>query len=409
MGGGPVCLPSLGSHARLASEASELARVESSCPCISSLHCQGGAALVILLRSYHFTMPSSLRSVAIGILVAVSVLALPLLSSAATASKAKQRPSQVPIEKYLDVCSSLSKSKYPPIKKTDGKRRKVLSTLIGATGLQNFVSAGGPRLKAACWLLYDDPAKLSASSKSKLLERYALLILYFATNGSSWERKNNWLTGKHVSKWEGVTVSRPSIFSLKRHVTKLELPFNDLNKGILPRELSLLKELRELDLRGNDIQGVIPNKLSELKHLKTMDLSMNYIIGKIPTELGLMRSLTELNLMANYLEGPIPRRIGELSKLQLLDVSFTYMGGNIPQELSNCKALKEVYLNDCDFTGQIPKGLCKLELDELWADCLGPSPEVSCDCATVCCRGLPDPKQVDVRKQRDGKKSRGAK
>ena len=350
------------------------------------------------------TMPApSIRSVATGILVAVSLLALPLASSAATA-KAKQRPSQVPIEKYLDVCSSLSKSKYPPIKKTDGKRRKVLSTLIGVTGLQNFVASGGPRLKAACWLMYDDPAKLSASNKSKLLERYALLVLYFATNGTSWERTNNWLTGKHVAQWEGVTVSRPTLFSLNRHVTKLKLPFNDLNKGILPRELSLLKELRELDLRGNDIQGVIPNKLSELKHLKTMDLSMNYIIGKIPTEIGLMTDLRDLNLMANYLEGPIPRRIGELSKLQLLDVSFTYMGGNVPQELSNCKSLKEVYLNDCDFTGQIPKGLCKLELDELWADCLGPSPEVSCDCPTVCCRGLPDPKQVDVRKQREGKK-----
>lgn len=197
------------------------------------------------------------------------MLTLPLASSAVTA-KAKQRPSQVPIEKYLDVCSSLSKSKYPPIKKTDSKRRKMLSALIGATGLQNFLAAGGPRLKSACWLLYDDPAKLSASNKSELLERYALLILYFATNGSSWERKNNWLTGKHVSKWEGVTVSRPTMFSLKRHVTKLELPYNDLNKGILPRELSMLKELRELDLRGNDIQGVIPNKLSELKVSKLL-------------------------------------------------------------------------------------------------------------------------------------------
>ena len=294
------------------------------------------------------------RSVAVGILVSVSVLALPLVSSAAPA-KAKQRPSQMPIEKYLDVCSSLSETKYTPIKRTDGKRRKVLSTLIGATGLQHFVASGGPRLKAACWLLYDDPAKLSASDKSRLLERYALLTLYFATNGSSWERSNNWLTGKHVAKWEGVTVSRPTIFSLKRHVTKLELPFNDLNKGILPRELSLLKELRELDLRGNDIQGVMPNKLSELKHLKSLDLSMNYIIGRVPTEIGLMKDLTDLNLMANYVEGPIPRRIGELSQLQLLDVSFTYMSGSVPQEISNCRALKEVYLNDCDFNGQLPK------------------------------------------------------
>ncbi len=343
------------------------------------------------------TMPSYIRSVAIGILVVAYVLAPPV--ALAAAAKGKQRPSRVPIEKYLDVCSSLNKNKYPPIQKGDGKRRKVLSTLIDATGVQNFVASGGPRLKAACWLLYDDPAKLSASNKSKLIERYALLVLYYATSGSSWERSTNWLTGKHVGKWEGVTVSRPTMFSLGRHVTKLALPFNDLSKGILPRELSLLKEMRELDLRGNDIQGVVPNKLSELKHLKSLDLSMNYIIGRIPTEIGMLKDLTELNLMANYVEGPIPRRIGELSKLQFLDVSFTYMSGSLPQELGNCRALKEVYLNDCDFSGQVPKSLCKLGLDELWADCLGPSPEVTCDCATVCCRGLPDPKQVDVRKR----------
>jgi hypothetical protein len=46
--------------------------------------------------------------------------------------------------------------------------------------------------------------------------------------------------------------------------------------------------------------------------------------------------------------------------------------------------------------GSVPKEICDLKLQELVVDCLGPKPEVTCTCCTKCCRGLPDPKCVDV-------------
>lgn len=54
-------------------------------------------------------------------------------------------------------------------------------------------------------------------------------------------------------------------------------------------------------------------------------------------------------------------------------------------------------MHDNNLTGTVPKEVCKLKLKELVVDCLGPTPEVVCDCCTICCRGLPDFKCVDMR------------
>ena len=270
--------------------------------------------------------------------------------STAAASKAKQREIRN-TEQYADICTSLNSASYPPIESNDKRKHSVLSALIDASGLQNLLAVDGPRLRSACWILYDDPAKLSSANKSRLLERYALVVLYHASQGPQWASSKKWLSGSDVGKWEGVTTSRPSIFSLHKHVTKLALPFNGLD-GILPRELSLLRQLRVLNLKGNDLQGVLPAKaLSELKRLEIMDLSMNNMLGRIPTEIGKVRiarlfaivyiycckpiiylmvseflfviiplqcqlkSLKEGILFGNYLEGPIPRRVRDLSNL----------------------------------------------------------------------------------------------
>mmetsp|Transcript_19654 Transcript_19654/g.39847 ORF Transcript_19654/g.39847 Transcript_19654/m.39847 type:complete len:299 (-) Transcript_19654:17-913(-) len=217
-----------------------------------------------------------------------SLLLLFLIISVAAAGKAKRRREIRNTEQYADICTSLNSASYPPIEANDKRRHSVLSALIDASGLQNLLAADGPRLRSACWILYDDPAKLSTTNKSRLLERYALVVLYHASQGGQWASSKNWLSKSDVGKWEGVTTSRPRIFSLHKHVTNLVLPFNAMN-GILPRELSLLRQLHVVDLRGNDLQGVLPAKaLSELKRLEVMDLSMNNILGRIPTEIGLV-------------------------------------------------------------------------------------------------------------------------
>ncbi len=45
----------------------------------------------------------------------------------------------------------------------------------------------------------------------------------------------------------------------------------------------------------------------------------------------------------------------------------------------------------------MPNDVCKLRLPHLVSDCLGAKPEVPCECCSICCQGLPDPKCRDMR------------
>ena len=78
-------------------------------------------------------------------------------------------------------------------------------------------------------------------------------------------------------------------------------------------------------------------------------------------------------------------------------VTHSQFEGRIPTELGKLKKLHSMDLHDNNLTGSVPREVCNLKLKELVVDCLGPKPEVQCDCCTVCCRGLPDFKCVDVK------------
>lgn len=317
------------------------------------------------------------------------VFVLVLLAAHVAPCVSKKKP-PIDTTKYADVCTSLARNRYPALKPTDKRRHSALRMIMEAVGIQNLLLLDSPRLKAACWIMYDDKQKLSGTH-SRFMSRYALAVLYHSTQGPKWKKSEGWMTAAHECNWRGVECSRGK-------VTKLDLGFNALN-GLIPREVALLKELRELDLNGNDIQGVLPHKMmDELKKLKILKLHMNNILGKIPSEIGLMKSLKELHLYGNYLQGEIPQEMGDLPNLEVLDVSFTYMEGLVPSRLANAKQLREVYLDNCNFVGRIPAGLCKLKnLQALSADCLGRNPEVTCECCTICCQGMPDPKCKEMK------------
>ena len=183
-----------------------------------------------------------------------------------------------------------------------------------------------------------------------------------------------------------------------KKVKKLILGYMKLD-GILPRELALLKKLKELDLHGNDFQGVIPFKmLDSLSNLEYLRLHMNGFFGSLYQEIKGLKSLKELSLFGNYFAGPIPaNEISSLKDLERIDMYANFLTGTIPSELGRLKKLRSLDFHDNDLVGRVPKEICDLKLEELIVDCLGPHPEVQCTCCTVCCRGLPDAKCVDVK------------
>jgi Leucine-rich repeat (LRR) protein len=75
----------------------------------------------------------------------------------------------------------------------------------------------------------------------------------------------------------------PSI-SVLESLTVLSLPSNNISSKLL-EELSNSRNLRELNLTGNDVVGCIPD-LSQLRNLEILDLSFNYFSGSFPSWVG---------------------------------------------------------------------------------------------------------------------------
>jgi hypothetical protein len=92
------------------------------------------------------------------------------------------------------------------------------------------------------------------------------------------------------------------------------------------------------------------------KHSVLIDVSSNGFTGHIPKEISLLKGLRSLNLSKNQLSGPIPDDIGSLRKLESLDLSYNYFGGNIPSSLSDLTFLSCLNLSYNNLSGTIPSG-----------------------------------------------------
>lgn len=290
-----------------------------------------------------------------------------------------------------------------------------LQWLAAASGEASLLLKSSPQHQAACWMLYKDGLSKKIGKEEAYLQRYALAVLHFAStksNTTPWDwpmaaddpvvaksKHGNWMqTNRHECQWYGVHCHR---FVRKNTIYSLQLGFLKLD-GIVPRELSLLVHLMDLDLHGNDFQGVVPHKLVHaLTKLRVLKLHMNGFFGSIQKEITGLAKLEELYLFGNYFGGTIPSELSELSRLQVIDLYANQLEGTVPSALGKIKGLQSLDLHDNNLTGSVPREICQLRknnvLKELIVDCLGPKPEVACDCCTICCRGLPDFKCVDVQ------------
>mmetsp|Transcript_7994 Transcript_7994/g.10214 ORF Transcript_7994/g.10214 Transcript_7994/m.10214 type:complete len:335 (+) Transcript_7994:39-1043(+) len=252
--------------------------------------------------------------------------------------------------------------------------------------------------QALCWMVLSDGLQLNSSDKL-LLERYALVTLYAASNGStgdSWIVKENWLSKTSHCKWYGV-----KCYSNGR-TKSLNLNFNGLS-GVCPKEIGLaLGELKSLYLHSNELQGKIPNSIFSLKKLKYLQLHANNFEGTLP-DLSNVTNLRELYVYGNNLSGSIPKSISKLRNLEVLDLFSNNFSGFVNDKtFDGLSKLKEVYLDDTNFTGKISKksAICKNNLDYFTSDCRGGmNAEVSCACCTKCCHDKADPKCIEMKGQ----------
>ena len=209
-------------------------------------------------------------------------------------------------------------------------------------------------------------------------DRVALVALYNATDGSNWEKSDNWLSDEPLSEWYGITAdfagrvtelelsdnnlmgTLPAGLGNLSKLTNLNLRSNPLN-GQIPPELGSLSNLRTLRLYGTDLSGEIPRELANLSNLETLMLYSNDLSGAIPAWLDELTNLKRLDLDDNNFTGPIPPELGNLTELEILWLAGNRLTGPIPPELGNLDALKWLMLHDSSLTGAIPPELGDLD------------------------------------------------
>ena len=186
--------------------------------------------------------------------------------------------------------------------------------------------------------IVDDHGDTAEDGVGVASDRAALVALYNATEGGSWTTGTNWLSGRPLDEWHGVTTDSGG------RVTALNLVSNRL-VGALPAALGDLTNLRTLILWTNDeLTGPIPAWLGDLTNLRWLILGGNGLTGEIPPELAGLSNLQRLYLNHNRLTGEIPPELASLSNLTELYLNDNRLTGEIPPELGRLSNLMELGL-----------------------------------------------------------------
>ncbi|KAK4278277.1 hypothetical protein QN277_016143 [Acacia crassicarpa] len=215
-------------------------------------------------------------------------------------------------------------------------------------------------------------------------DRLALLVLKDKlTNGIS-EALPFWNDSAHFCKWQGITCSlrhmRVSALNLSNQnlggtlapalgnltfLRSLDLSFNGLLHGEIPKQIGRLKRLQILDLSKNHFEGQVPIELGNCSKLQEIFLTSNNLTGEIPLWFGSMQQLTSLGLGTNKFHGNIPPSLGNISSLERLSLSYNNLEGSIPQSLGGLSNLYLLYLGNNSLSGIIPSSLYNLSRMEL--------------------------------------------
>jgi hypothetical protein len=232
------------------------------------------------------------------------------------------------------VTTKETSSPPPPENRREAMLNKILSFgITSEAALKNADSAG---YKALQFLAETDEAQL-APDDPNLMERYALSVLYHATQPqdqespvyTSWKNADKWMSKPSVCDWYGIDCER--IQDQKDIVVHINLVENQL-QGTIPSELKALKELVQLNLSGNRLFGSIPEDIGHMTLLGFLMLHDNELTGKLPSSLGELSSAEEIVLSNNKLDGLLPANIGLLTKLRSLQVDRNMLSGAIPKE-----------------------------------------------------------------------------
>lgn len=118
------------------------------------------------------------------------------------------------------------------------------------------------------------------------------------------------------------------------HTTSVNL------NGQLPKELCVLKDLRQLDVGGRSGAGRFVGPVEDwvatcFPKLEELDLSMHRLTGTIPASLAQHPLLSEVKLEGNNFVGKIPPEFGAMRRLRRFQVENNALEGPVPSSFAN--------------------------------------------------------------------------
>ncbi|KAM3306377.1 hypothetical protein P3S67_013247 [Capsicum chacoense] len=133
--------------------------------------------------------------------------------------------------------------------------------------------------------------------------------------------------------------------------------------GIIPQEIGNLVNLMELWMEENQMTGSVPISIFNISVLQVFSLSRNNLNGflprEIPKEISNLIELEELQLGRNRFSGPLTMEIFNISGLRVIYLSFNNLSGSLPPNIGSLLPnIEELYLSDINnLVGTIPHSI----------------------------------------------------
>ena len=160
--------------------------------------------------------------------------------------------------------------------------------------------------------------------------RNALLALFNACGGESWNNHTNWNTDAEITEWHGINC------------------FGCPN-GSGQKQVDNLYDEWSLDLFGNNLSGTIPDDFwNIIDKFSIIDLSWNPGFDRQPLKEQIWHpNLFKLEMECCIaFEGPITPKIGKCKRLVYLDLMNNRLSGKIPDEIYDCTELNTLWLGN---------------------------------------------------------------
>jgi hypothetical protein len=143
---------------------------------------------------------------------------------------------------------------------------KFRTTLLQHTSPTAFASPSSPQSKALTWLVVRDRALVTdAVTDERLLQRYAIMTLYYACGGEEWK---GFVTPLDEQYDKSECLFRGVDCDDQGRIIKIDLYASNV-AGQLPDEIGLLGHLKVLDLSSNTLQGSFPDAILRLTNIGT--------------------------------------------------------------------------------------------------------------------------------------------